>query len=85
MIKFITPCFVRVKDAKKRTDLFKWLFDRGYAGRHQINMANSIIVVGLEDGCVDVTHCNTSDELAAYGLIDCGENIGDVQSIGGDE
>lgn len=47
MIKFITPCFVRVKDAKKRTDLFKWLFDRGYAGRYQINMANSIIVVGL--------------------------------------
>ena len=76
MIKFITPCFVRVKDAKKRTDLFKWLFDIGYAGRHQINMANSIIVVGLEDGCVDVVHCNTSDGLAAYGLIDCGENIG---------
>lgn len=76
MIKFITPCFVRVKDAKKRTDLFKWLFDIGYAGRHQINMANSIIVVGLEDGCVDVVHCNTSDGLAAYGLIDSGENIG---------
>lgn len=74
-MKFTTPCFVRVEDAKKRTDLFKWLFDRGYAGRYQINMANSIIVVGLEDGCVDVAHCNTSDGLAAYGLIDCGENI----------
>lgn len=75
-MKFTTPCFVRVEDAEKRTDLFKWLFDRGYAGRYQINMANSIIVVGLEDGCVDVAHCNTSDGLAAYGLIDCGENIG---------
>lgn len=81
MIKFITSCFVRVKDAKKRTDLFKWLFDIGYAGRHQINMANSIIVVGLEDGCVDVAHCNTSDELAAYGLIDCGENIGMFKAL----
>nr|DAT13583.1 MAG TPA: hypothetical protein [Herelleviridae sp.] len=81
MIKFITPCFVRVKDAKKRTDLFKWLFDRWYAGRYQINMANSIIVVGLEDGCVDVAHCNTSDELAAYGLIDCGENIGMFKAL----
>lgn len=44
-------------------------------------MANSIIVVGLEDGCVDVAHCNTSDGLAAYGLIDCGENIGMFKAL----
>lgn len=74
-MKYTTPCFVRVEDAEKRTKLLKWMFDIGYAGRHRIDKTNSIVVAGLEEGCVDVAPYNTTDGLAAYGLTDCDQNI----------
>lgn len=74
-MKFITPCFVRVKDAEKREELLQWMFDIGYAGRYRIDKTYSIIVAGLEEDCVDVAPDNTIEELTAYELINCGENI----------
>lgn len=74
-MKFITPCFVRVEDVEERAKLLRWMFAIEYAGRYRIDKTNSIVAAGLDDGCVDVVSCNTSVGLAAYGLIDCGENI----------
>lgn len=74
-MKFTTPCFVRVEDTKKRTELLKWTFEIGYAGRYRIDVTYPIVVAGLEKDCVDVVSTNAIEGIAAYGLIDCGDNI----------
>lgn len=74
-MKFTTLCFVRVKDAEKRNNLLKWMFDIGYAGRYRIDRNYSIVVAGLTEGLVDVAADNTTKGLETYGLINCGENV----------
>ncbi|WP_286726973.1 hypothetical protein [Alistipes sp. UBA1686] len=74
-MKFTTPCFVRVEDAEKRTELLKWMFDVGYAGRYRIDPSCPIVVAGLEKDCADVACAGATEGLAVFGLIDCGDNI----------
>lgn len=74
-MKFTTPCFVRVEDAEKRTELLKWMFDVGYMGRYRIDPSCPIVVAGLEKDCADVACAGATEGLAVFGLIDCGDNI----------
>lgn len=74
-MKFTTPCFVRVEDAEKRTELLKWMFDVGYAGRYRIDPSCPIVVAGLEKDCADVACAGATEGLTVFGLIDCGDNI----------
>lgn len=74
-MKFNTPCFVRVEDAKKRKELRKWLFDIGYGCQDGVDPNYSIVVCSLDDGNVDVAPTQVVDSFTGIGLHNCGTDI----------
>lgn len=78
-MKFTTPCFVRVEDAKKRKELITFCIKIGYTTVYSINPILEFVVCGLVPNNVDVAESYDSDTmregLVCYGLIDCGDNI----------
>ena len=72
-MKFITPCFVRIEDAKKREELIGWLFNLGYElCEHLRGIDGDSPVVIAAFGKIDLwvrTHCKSET------CFDCGENI----------
>ena len=74
-MKFITPCFVRIEDAKKREELMAWLNQLGYN-----------IYDWYWGGCIRIIRCWTSPKGISKAVgypckqvrktdIDCGNNI----------
>ena len=73
-MKFTTPCFVRIKDAKKRKKLIEWLLDIGYRAECPIDYLSTIVLAGWLEDNVDTTPIFTVECLPDY-MIDCGSNI----------
>ena len=73
-MKFTTPCFVRIKDAKKRKELIDWLLDIGYRAECPIDYLSTIVLAGWLEDNVDTTPIFTVECLPDY-MIDCGSNI----------
>lgn len=72
-MKFTTPCFVRIDNAKERKELIKWLEGIGYTPLQMAQDGYGDIVFSFADGA-----CDTGDDedLKIFkNNIDCDENI----------
>jgi len=77
-MKFTTPCFVYVKDAKKREELIEWLAQIGYRLTYlTLNDNLDCIVTGAD--AARSTNMERFDfwitSVPYVGRIDCGNNI----------